>query len=292
MFLICWWGFQLGKIAVLPRMIAFPERRIAVAVLLSLSIMVLPFRAMGHEHLKKARWIDLTYELSEDSVFWPTAAPFSKTVDWVGQTDAGFFYSAYSFATAEHGGTHIDAPVHFAQGRRSVDEVPLDQLIGDAVVIDVSAAVSRNRDYRVSVDDFLAWEAQHGAIPNRSIVLIHTGFGRYWPSAAEYLGTALKGEEGVAELSFPGLHPEAAAWLIKARDVKSVGIDTASIDYGKSTLFETHVVLMEENIPAFENVAHLDALPPSGAYVVALPAKIRGGSGGPLRIIARLPAGD
>lgn len=292
MFLICWWGFQLGKIAVLPRMIAFPERRIAVAVLLSLSIMVLPFRAMGHEHLKKARWIDLTYELSEDSVFWPTAAPFSKTVDWVGQTDAGFFYSAYSFATAEHGGTHIDAPVHFAQGRRSVDEVPLDQLIGDAVVIDVSAAVSRNRDYRVSVDDFLAWEAQHGAIPNRSIVLIHTGFGRYWPSAAEYLGTALKGEEGVAELSFPGLHPEAAAWLIKARDVKSVGIDTASIDYGKSTLFETHVVLMEENIPAFENVAHLDALPPRGAYVVALPAKIRGGSGGPLRIIARLPAGD
>ncbi len=276
----------------LHRIIAFSQRQVAIAVLLALSSMVFPLRALDHQDHNNVRWIDLTYELSEDSVFWPTAAPFSKTADWVGQTDAGFFYSAYSFATAEHGGTHIDAPVHFAQGRRSVDEVPLDQLIGEAVVIDVSAAVSRNRDYRVTVEDFLAWEVQHGAIPNRSIVLIHTGFGRYWPSAAEYLGTALKGEEGVAELSFPGLHPEAAAWLIKARDVKSVGIDTASIDHGKSKLFETHVVLMEENIPAFENVAHLDVLPPRGAYVVALPAKIRGGSGGPLRIVARLPAGD
>jgi len=234
------------------------------------------------------RWVDLTHELSAEAVFWPTAAPFSMTTDFEGVTDKGFFYSAYSFTTAEHGGTHIDAPVHFAEGAHHVDEIPLEQLIGDAVVIDVSEAVAKDRDHRISVADIEAWEAQHGTIPGDSIVLFRTGFGRYWPDAEKYLGTALRGEAGVAELSFPGLDAAAAAWLLERRRIKSVGIDTASIDHGKSALFETHVALMSNNVPAFENVANLDRLPATGVYVVALPVKIRGGSGGPLRIVARI----
>jgi kynurenine formamidase/ketosteroid isomerase-like protein len=235
-----------------------------------------------------ADWIDLSHELSPDAVFWPTAAPFAMTTDFEGMTDKGYFYSAYSFCTAEHGGTHIDAPVHFAEGAHHVNEIPVDQLIGAAVVIDVSAAVQADRDHRISVADFEAWEAQHGAIPAGSIVLLRTGFGQYWPDAAKYLGTARRGAEAVAELSFPGLHPEAATWLMEHRGIKAVGIDTASIDHGKSSHFETHVALMTHNVPAFENVANLDRLPPTGAFVVALPTKIRGGSGGPLRIVARL----
>ncbi|MCU0990585.1 MAG: cyclase family protein [Xanthomonadales bacterium] len=233
-------------------------------------------------------WIDLTHELSAESVFWPTAAPFSMSTDFEGVTDKGFFYSAYSFTTAEHGGTHIDAPVHFARGANHVDEIPLEQLIGKAVVIDVSEAVRQDRDHRISVGDIEAWEARHGAIPGNSIVLFRTGFGQYWPDAEKYLGTALRGEAGVAALSFPGLDAAAAEWLMHNRAVKAVGIDTASIDPGKSTHFEAHVALMSRNVPAFENVANLDRLPATGVFVVALPVKIRGGSGGPLRIVARI----
>jgi len=234
------------------------------------------------------QWLDLTHDLSAEAVFWPTAKPFAKTTDFEGRTEQGYYYSAYSFCTAEHGGTHIDAPVHFAEGRHTVDEIPLEQLIGDAVVVDVTGPVAKDRDHLVSIRDFERWEAEHGRIPQASIVLLRTGFGAYWPRAAAYLGTALRGAEGAAALSFPGLAADAAAWLVAERGIKAVGIDTASIDYGKSKDFAAHVALMSENVPAFENLANLDRLPATGAYVVALPAKIRGGSGGPLRIVARV----
>ncbi len=234
------------------------------------------------------QWIDLTHELSADAVFWPTAEPFELRTDFEGMTERGYYYSAYSFTTAEHGGTHIDAPVHFAEGRQHVNEIPLERLIGDAVVVDVAAAVAADRDYLVTVADLQRWEREHGEIPTASIVLLRTGFGRYWPDAAAYLGTDLRGEAGAAALSFPGLSAEAANWLVEQRDVKAVGIDTASIDYGRSRDFAAHVALMTHNVPAFENVANLERLPATGALVVALPVKIRGGSGGPLRIVARL----
>ncbi len=233
-------------------------------------------------------WIDLTHELSSDAVFWPTADPFKLTTDFEGMTEGGYYYSAYSFTTAEHGGTHIDAPVHFAKGMHTVNEIPLEQLIGDAVVVDVSTQVAKNRDHLISVTDLQGWEALHGEIPKHSIVLLRTGFSSYWPNAGKYLGTELRGAAGTAALSFPGLSAEAAEWLMQRRHIKAVGIDTASIDYGKSRDFSAHVMLMTHNIPAFENVANLDKLPATGAYVIALPVKIRGGSGGPLRIIAKV----
>lgn len=232
-------------------------------------------------------WIDLTHTLSEDAVFWPTAQRFEKRTDFEGHTEGGYYYAAYTFTTAEHGGTHIDAPVHFAEGKHTVDDIPLQSLIGQAVVLDLVASIKQQCDYLVSVADIKAWETTHGKIPERSIVLLRTGFGAYWPDPEKYLGTALRGAEGVAKLCFPGLDPEAARWLVSARRVKAVGIDTASIDAGKSSDFAAHVNLMTHNVPAFENVANLDKLPATGVYVVALPAKIGGGSGGPLRIIAR-----
>jgi kynurenine formamidase len=235
------------------------------------------------------QWVDLTHPLSADAIFWPTAKPFELTTDAEGVTEAGYYYSAYSFSAAEHGGTHIDAPVHFAQGRQSVDQVPLSRLIGSAAVIDVSEQAGRNRDYLIGVADIRAWEAGHGTLPAGAIVLFRTGFDRYWPDATRYLGTAERGQAGVAGLSFPGLDPEAARWLVSERAVGMVGIDTASIDYGKSKTFGSHVALMTANVPALENVAHLDRLPATGATLIALPIKIAGGSGGPVRIIALLP---
>ncbi len=234
-------------------------------------------------------WIDLTYELSSESVFWPTAEPFRLTVDAEGMTDRGYYYSAYSFATAEHGGTHIDAPVHFAQGQMSVEQIPLSRLIGPAAVVDVTRQSAADRDYQIRTEDLQRWETEHGRLPDGAIVLFRTGFGRHWPDAASYLGTAERGEAGAANLHFPGLHPDAAAWLVAERRVASVGIDTASIDYGQSRRFRSHVALMQADVPAFENVANLQRVPAEGALVVALPVKIKGGSGGPLRIVAWVP---
>ena len=260
-------------------MIRYQIRRVATALVC--------FSALASA--AEPTWVDLTHPLSNESVFWPTASAFELTTDAEGMTEAGYYYSAYSFSSAEHGGTHIDAPIHFAEGRQSVDEIPLSQLMGPAVVIDVSLAVDEDRDHRISVAELTEWESTHGRIPDDAIVLLRTGYSRYWPDAQAYLGTALKGQAGVAALHFPGLDPDAAAWLVSERSVKAVGIDTASIDYGQSKDFASHVALMTANIPAFENVANLDRLPARGAWVIALPLKIQGGSGGPLRIVARLP---
>jgi kynurenine formamidase len=240
--------------------------------------------------LSQYSWIDLGYDLSSETVYWPTSSPFTKTTVAEGRTEAGYYYSAYDFCAAEHGGTHIDAPIHFAEGRKTVDQIPLSQLIGPAVKIDVSERALANRDYLISIEDLESWEEQHGRMPEGCIVFLQTGYGRYWPDALKYLGTAKRGEEGVAELHFPGLHPDAATWLVNNRRIKAVGIDTASIDYGQSKNYESHVALMTADIPAIENVANLEALPATGAQVVALPIKIKGGSGGPLRIAALMPS--
>lgn len=237
------------------------------------------------------QWVDLSHDFSAQTVYWPTSEPFTMETVAEGVTEKGFYYSAYKFCASEHGGTHIDAPLHFAEGRRSVDEIPLAQLIAPAVKIDVSQKAAASRDYQISVEDLTAWESINGRIPDGSILLLQTGFGQYWPDRLKYLGTDKRGPEGVAELHFPGLLPEAAEWLVKNRRVNAVGIDTASIDFGQSQTYGSHVALMMQNIPVFENVANLDKVPVKGAQVLALPIKIKGGSGGPLRIIAFIQEG-
>jgi len=233
-------------------------------------------------------WIDLTHAFSEETLYWPTSDTFRIDTVFVGMTDNGFYYESYNIFTAEQGGTHLDAPIHFYANRKTVDMIDVNQLTGRAVVIDVSSKVSQNRDYQIQVQDITDWEGLYGTLANDGIVLFHTGMGAYWPDAAAYLGTDLRGQEGVGNLSFPGIHPDAALWLVENRSIKAVGLDTPSLDYGKSTHFETHQIFSEQNIPGFENVANLHKLPPVGAYVVALPMKIKGGSGAPLRIVAHV----
>jgi kynurenine formamidase len=235
------------------------------------------------------RLVDLTHDFDERTIYWPTSPEFEIETLSDGVTEGGFYYLAKRFSTAEHGGTHIDAPIHFAKGRNAVDEIALENLIGPGIVVDVTEACAADRDYQVTAEDFLAWERDHGPIPGGAIVLLRTGFGDYWPDRVRYLGTGARGPEAVPDLHFPGLHPDAARWLITERAIRAIGLDTASIDYGPSRGFGSHVTLFARNVPAFENVAHLDELPESGFTVVALPMKIRGGSGGPLRIIAIVP---
>lgn len=238
---------------------------------------------------KQEQIIDLTHEFSEETIYWVTAKEFELDVVAKGETDNGYFYSANNFATAEHGGTHIDAPIHFAKEGLSVENIPLENLIGSAIKIDVSSKALNNRDYLISIEDFKNWETQEGQqIPSGSIVLLETGFSSYYPDKIKYLGTDARGPEALKDLHFPGLSPEAAEWIATKRNIHAIGIDTPSIDYGQSTLFKSHVSLMTRNIPAFENVTNLNKLPSKGFKIIALPMKIKGGSGGPLRIIAIL----
>jgi len=230
--------------------------------------------------------IDLSYPFDDKTIYWPTEKGFVFEKGFEGITPAGFFYTANRFWTPEHGGTHIDAPIHFHQDRNTVDAVPLEQLMGSAIVIDVSSKCDADRDYQIQTEDFTEWEGRHGRIPDGTIVLLRTGFGKYWPDRVQYMGTDERGDTAVAKLHFPGLHPDAAKWLVTNRSIKAIGLDTPSIDFGQSTRFETHVTLFDKNVPAFENVANLDQLPERDFIVIALPMKIKGGSGGPLRIVA------
>ncbi len=238
--------------------------------------------------LSDGQCVDLTYPFDSTTVYWPTAQPFRLTVVSAQRMAGGYYYAANNFAAAEHGGTHLDAPVHFVEGKHTTDQIPVSQLMGPAFVIDVSHQADSSADYRVRPADITAWENAHGAIPRGAIVLIRTGWGSRWPDHARYLGTTKTGPAAVPELHFPGLSLDAARELAR-RKVNAVGIDTPSIDYGQSTNFGVHRRLFAANIPAFENVANIEKVPATGAYVIALPIKIKGGSGGPLRIVALLP---
>jgi kynurenine formamidase len=233
-----------------------------------------------------SRLVDLTYAFNQDTVYWPNAEGFRHRKDGWNVTPAGYWYAAGEFSSAEHGGTHVDSPIHFAQGKLTVDKIPVGRLVGPAVLIDVSAAASRNRDYRATGADVLAWEKAHGKIPSDAIVLFRTGWGRYWPDRKRYLGSDVPGD--VDHLHFPGISKEAAELLVR-RGVAGVGVDTASIDHGPSKDFIVHQILNQADIYGLENVANLERLPAKGATVIALPMKIENGSGAPARVIAVLP---
>ena len=234
-------------------------------------------------------WIDLTHAFDAATIYWPTEKGFQFDSGSNGPTAKGYYYAANRFTTAEHGGTHLDAPRHFSATGQTSDAIPVERLVGDAVVIDVAKQCAADPAYEVTPDDFVAWEKAHGRQLVDVIVLVRTGWAAKWGDRTAYLGTDATGPAAVAKLRFPGVSPLAAKWLVEQRRIKAIGIDTASIDHGPSTLFGAHVAFCAANIPIFENVASLDQLPDTGAFVAALPMKIAGGSGGPLRIIARLP---
>ena len=234
------------------------------------------------------RIVDLTYSFNARTPYWPTATTgFRLDSVSVGPTPGGYFYSAYAYAAPEHGGTHLDAPVHFAEGRASTELVRLEQLMAPAVVIDVSTRAAADHDYRLTRDDVLAFEARHGRIQPGTIALLRTGWGKRWPDKKAYLGDNTPGD--ASHLHFPSFGEEAALVLVSERRVTAIGVDVASIDYGQSKDFRVHRAAAAADVPGLENLAGLDALPPTGAFVIALPMKIEGGSGGPLRAIALVP---
>jgi len=253
-------------------------------IALSFSILVCVTSTYG---LDEKKLVDLTYPFSAETHHWPTAKPFHLDKISEGRTPEGYWYSSYNYGGSEHVGTHLDAPFHFAEGKWTTEQIPLGRTIGAGVVVTIRRRADKDADYLLKVEDLRAWEKLYGRIPAGAIVLIHTGWGRYWGDRKRYFGTDEPGN--VDDLHFPGVSKESAEFLTKQRNVKAVGIDTPSIDHGRSRDFIAHQILGAANVPIFENVAALEKLPARGATIFALPMKIKGGSGAPLRIFALLP---
>ncbi len=236
----------------------------------------------------RTEMIDLTHAFDAKTLYWPTSpSEFEHKMLSKGKTPGGWFYSAAAFCAPEHGGTHLDAPIHFSEGGDSSATLPLDKLVAPAIVIDVSAKADVDADYRLSVADIEAWEKAHRKIPPGTIVLLRTGWSTRYPDRKRYFGDDTPGD--ASKLHFPSYGLEAAKFLVEQRNVAAIGVDTASIDHGPSRDFVVHQLTAAANVPAFENLTNLEKLPEEGAVVVALPMKIADGTGGPLRAIALLP---
>lgn len=238
--------------------------------------------------LSTQRMVDLTHPLNAQTLYWPTSpTTFQLERLSYGPTQGGYFYSANAFCSPEHGGTHLDAPIHFSADGISAEQIPLENLAAPAVVIDVTVQAARDADYRLTRQDVLDWERQNGRIERGTIVLLRTGWSRRWPDRRAYLGDDTPGD--ASNLHFPSYGDDAARLLVEERGASALGVDVASIDYGQSRDFRVHRIAAARNVPGLENLTNLDALPARGATVIALPAKIEGGSGGPLRAIALVP---
>jgi len=237
--------------------------------------------------IDRSKVIDLTYSFDESTIYWPTAKSFDWQKESWGTSPGGYWYASARYAASEHGGTHIDSPIHFGKDQATTEQIPLSRLIGPAAAIDISAACEKDPDYRLSVADIVSWERKHGSIPDGAIVLVHTGWGKFWSERKRYLGSDATGD--ATHLHFPGISREAAEFLVTRRKISGVGIDTASLDHGPSKDFIAHQIINGANIYGLENVANLEQVPATGATLIALPMKIKGGTGGPTRIIASVP---
>ncbi|TMA11273.1 MAG: cyclase family protein [Deltaproteobacteria bacterium] len=254
------------------------------AIFLLLTLSLCGFEAFA---IDERKLVDMTYPFAEDTLHWPTAMPFKLEKVNEGMTPDGYWYASYNYSGSEHVGTHLDAPFHFGQGKWTTDQVPLTKTIGPGVIIDVRRKTEADPDYRLQVADILAWEKKQGKIPRGAIALMYSGWGKFWGDRKKYFGTDQPGD--TSNLHFPGFSKQAAEFLVKERKINAAGVDTPSIDHGPSRDFIAHQIFCGANTPIFENVASLDRLPAKGATLFAIPMKIKGGSGGPLRVFALLP---
>lgn len=263
---------------------------ILLAFLLSVGLFI-NVSARSHEACPETgTLLDMTYAFDANTIYWPTAEPFKmEKLNWR-ILEGGWWYASNNYSASEHGGTHADAPIHFSEKGKTIDQIPLDDWIGPAVKIDVVSKCRANRDYLLTVDDIKKWEAHYGKIPVNAWVLMYTGVDtQYYPDRKKVLGTEKTGTAALPELSFPGFSAESGYFLTTARNIKGIGLDTPSIDYGKSKDFKVHRICFAAGKLGIENIANLDKLPARDAILYVMPMLIKDGTGAPARIFATLP---
>ena len=191
----------------------------------------------------------------------------------------------------EHTGTHFDAPVHWISGKdlpdNATDTIPARRFVGPACVIDVRRDVAANPDFLLTVDRIQAWEREHGRVPAGAWVLLCSGWSAR-TDPASFLNVATDGPHS------PGFHADASRLLALDRDVLGVGVETIGTDAGQAGTFDppfpNHTIMHGAGKFGLASLCNLDALPPTGAIVIAAPLKIVNGSGSPLRVLALSPA--
>ena len=230
----------------------------------------------------KATVIDMTYPLNEKNAYWPIGNYTPFKFEPIATLKKDMVFSG-KYSTPEHLGTHIDAPNHFEQNQPSVDQIPFEQLVGKAVVVNISDKVKNDPDYTLSVSDILLWEKTNGQIPSGAIVLLNTGWGRRWQNFEDY-----KNNDKNGCMHFPGYSKESANFLVSKRNIRGIGIDTLSGDCGNCSDFQVHHIINSAGKFILENIANIDELPPRGVTLILAPIKIEGGSGGQCRIWAIL----
>jgi kynurenine formamidase len=261
---------------------------IGVPCVLAIAAVALGSAAAQSIDISSSKVVDLSHAYDANTIYWPTEPTgFQLKQEHKGLTKGGFFYYSNAFCSPEHGGTHIDAPMHFAESRWTNSDIPLDRLIRPAVVIDIAEKTAKDPDYTLTAADVAAFEEAHGRIADGAIVLLRTGWSARWPDRKAYMGDDTPGD--ATKLHFPSFGPEAASFLVSERHVSLIGVDTASVDNGPSRDFLVHRIIGAANVPGLENLTNLDQLPPTGALVMAMPMKIAHGSGAPARVIAFAP---
>jgi kynurenine formamidase len=234
----------------------------------------------------KLKIVDLGWPLNDKGPFWPAENYEPFRLKTIATLENNGVLSKF-FCSPEHLGTHLDAPNHFEKNQPSVDQIDPANLFAAGVVVDISTQADADADYRLTRADLDEWEKRNGRIPGGALVLLKTGWGRFWDNPARY-----RSQDAAGKMHFPGYSVEAARWLVQERHIKGVGIDTLSIDYGPSKDFAVHHIVNSVGRYALENLAALERLPVRGFFVVVAPIKIETGSGGPARVFAILPNSD
>jgi kynurenine formamidase len=222
---------------------------------------------------------DLSHTLTAGFPVFGLDNPARETVLTIPQN--GVYMQSWKFG--EHSGTHIDVPGHFRSGGRLLPQITPSELVLRAAVIDISGRVNANPDTQVTVADVQQYEATYGQIPTGAVVFMYSG----WESRLPLGETAYRGQDANGVFHFPGWSADAVEWLLTNRGISSVGVDTLSLDYGPSTTFDVHNLLLgDADRIGLENVARLATIPRSGAVVTIGAIPLQDGSGGPCRLLA------
>lgn len=236
------------------------------------------------------QFVDLTHSFSPGIPHWK-GFPDEKleTLYWyepgVGKLGSGFYAQAYTHVG--QWGTHVDPPAHFAQGRRTVDQIDVKEMVLPFVVIDVHEAVAQNPDYTITMTDVKNWEKKHGRIPAGAFVAMRTDWSKRWPSM-----NAMQNKDAKGIAHYPGWSMEVLQYLYEDRGITASGHETTDTDPGIATTKDDYTLetyILKSNHYQIELLTNLDKVPEAGALVVASFPKPQDGSGFPARVFAILP---
>lgn len=241
--------------------------------------------------LASRQLVDLTHAFDPSIPHWPgfdretRETLYSYDKEGGGTKGTGFFAQLYCHPG--QWGTHVDPPIHFHRGLRSVDQIELREMLLPLVVLDVHAKAEANPDYTLTMDDVKAWEGKHGPIPQGAFVAMRTDWAKRWPDAAKMANADEKGT-----FHYPGWSLDVLKYLYETRKITASGHETTDTDPGLATTkddYSLETYILKQNKYQIELLDNLDQVPEDGAMVVVTFPKPKGGSGFPARVFAILP---